>query len=30
MNTYSLFAQDQISWNDWTFMPGLRYDYTKL
>ena len=30
INTYSLFAQDQISWNDWTFMPGLRYDYTKL
>ena len=28
--TYSLFAQDQISWNNWTFMPGLRYDYTKL
>ena len=30
INTYSLFAQDQISWNNWTFMPGLRYDYTKL
>ncbi|AUB76472.1 TonB-dependent receptor [Pseudomonas sp. Lz4W] len=30
INTYSLFAQDEISWNDWTFMPGLRYDYTKL
>ena len=30
VNTYSLFAQDQISWNNWTFMPGLRYDYTKL
>ena len=30
INTYSLFAQDQISWNDWTFMPGLRYDYTRL
>ncbi len=30
INTYSLFAQDEISWNDWTFMPGLRYDYTRL
>ncbi|MDH2081807.1 TonB-dependent receptor [Pseudomonas atacamensis] len=30
INTYSLFAQDQISWNDWTFLPGLRYDYTQL
>jgi hemoglobin/transferrin/lactoferrin receptor protein len=30
INTYSLFAQDQIAWNNWTFMPGLRYDYTQL
>ncbi|WHS61648.1 TonB-dependent receptor [Pseudomonas sp. G2-4] len=30
INTYSLFAQDQISWNRWTFTPGLRYDYTQL
>ena len=30
INTYSLFVQDEISWNQWTFMPGLRYDYTKL
>ncbi|MDD0998225.1 TonB-dependent hemoglobin/transferrin/lactoferrin family receptor [Pseudomonas sp. TNT2022 ID1044] len=30
INTYSVFAQDQISWNDWTFVPGLRYDYTQL
>lgn len=30
INTYSLFAQDQISWNKWTFLPGLRYDYTQL
>uniref|UniRef100_UPI0030DD2CE9 TonB-dependent receptor domain-containing protein n=1 Tax=Pseudomonas capeferrum TaxID=1495066 RepID=UPI0030DD2CE9 len=30
INTYSLFAQDQISWNRWTFTPGLRYDYTRL
>ncbi|MGV8916237.1 MAG: TonB-dependent receptor [Pseudomonas sp.] len=27
---YSLFAQDEIRWNDWTFLPGARYDYTKL
>ncbi|MDD2051527.1 TonB-dependent hemoglobin/transferrin/lactoferrin family receptor [Pseudomonas putida] len=30
INSYSLFAQDQISWNQWTFMPGLRYDYIEL
>ncbi|WCM52579.1 TonB-dependent hemoglobin/transferrin/lactoferrin family receptor [Pseudomonas sp. WJP1] len=30
INTYSVFAQDQIAWNNWTFMPGLRYDYTQL
>ncbi|WP_300732979.1 TonB-dependent receptor [Pseudomonas sp.] len=30
INTYSLFAQDEISWNQWTFMPGVRYDYTKM
>jgi hemoglobin/transferrin/lactoferrin receptor protein len=30
INTYSLFAQDQIEWNNWTFVPGLRYDYTQL
>ncbi|MVV49462.1 TonB-dependent receptor [Pseudomonas sp. PB120] len=30
VNTYSLFAQDQISWDKWTFLPGLRYDYTEL
>jgi hemoglobin/transferrin/lactoferrin receptor protein len=30
VNTYSLFAQDQISWNNWTFLPGARYDYTQL
>lgn len=29
-STYSLFAQDQISWDKWTFTPGLRYDYTRL
>jgi hemoglobin/transferrin/lactoferrin receptor protein len=30
INTYSLFAQDQISWGNWTFLPGARYDYTEL
>ena len=30
INSYALFAQDQISWNDWTFLPSLRYDYTQL
>ncbi|WP_223525672.1 TonB-dependent receptor [Pseudomonas sp. A-B-26] len=30
INTYSLFAQDQISWGNWTFLPGARYDYTQL
>ena len=30
IKTYSLFAQDEISWNQWTFLPGLRYDYTRL
>ncbi|WP_110946580.1 TonB-dependent receptor [Pseudomonas bohemica] len=30
VNTYALFAQDQIKWGDWTFTPGARYDYTTL
>jgi hemoglobin/transferrin/lactoferrin receptor protein len=30
INTYALFAQDQIKWGDWTFMPGARYDHTTL
>ncbi|MBC3436405.1 TonB-dependent hemoglobin/transferrin/lactoferrin family receptor [Pseudomonas sp. BW16M2] len=30
VDTYSLFAQDEIRWNQWTFLPGLRYDYTRL
>jgi len=30
INTYSLFAQDQITWNKWTFLPAVRYDYTQL
>jgi hemoglobin/transferrin/lactoferrin receptor protein len=29
-NSYSLFVQDQISWGNWTFLPGARYDYTEL
>jgi hemoglobin/transferrin/lactoferrin receptor protein len=28
--SYALFAQDEIRWNDWTFLPALRYDYTRL
>ena len=28
--SYGLFAQDEIRWNDWTFLPALRYDYTRL
>ena len=30
INTYSLFAQDQIIWKKWTFLPAVRYDYTHL
>ncbi|WP_223508021.1 TonB-dependent receptor [Pseudomonas sp. BF-B-25] len=30
VNSYSLFAQDLISWGNWTFAPGARYDYTEL
>lgn len=30
INTYSLFAQDQIAWDKWTFLPAVRYDYTQL
>lgn len=30
VNTYSLFAQDEIRWNQWTFLPGLRYDQTRM
>jgi hemoglobin/transferrin/lactoferrin receptor protein len=30
INTYALFAQDEIRWGDWTFLPGARYDYTRL
>ena len=30
VNTFSLFAQDRISWNRWTLLPGARYDYTRL
>lgn len=30
VKTYALFAQDEIRWNQWTFLPGLRYDRTDL
>jgi hemoglobin/transferrin/lactoferrin receptor protein len=30
VSTYSLFAQDEIRLGDWTFLPGARYDYTRL
>ena len=30
VKTYSVFAQDEIRWNQWTFLPGLRYDQTRL
>jgi len=30
VTSYGLFAQDQITWNNWTFLPGVRYDYTRL
>ncbi|GAC1032918.1 TonB-dependent receptor [Pseudomonas sp. No.21] len=30
IRTYGLFAQDEIRWNQWTFLPGVRYDYTRL
>ncbi|MEA9996656.1 TonB-dependent hemoglobin/transferrin/lactoferrin family receptor [Pseudomonas sp. 10B1] len=30
VTSYALFAQDEIRWNNWTFSPGLRYDYTQL
>ena len=30
IDTYALFAQDEIRWNAWTFLPGLRYDHTRL
>lgn len=30
VTNYALFAQDEIRWNDWTFVPGLRLDRTKL
>ncbi|UBM24440.1 TonB-dependent hemoglobin/transferrin/lactoferrin family receptor [Pseudomonas sp. p1(2021b)] len=30
VDTYSLFAQDEIRWNNWTFLPGARYDYTRM
>ncbi|MGE7993584.1 TonB-dependent receptor [Pseudomonas sp. NPDC089554] len=30
IDTYSVFAQDEIRWNNWTFLPGARYDYTRM
>ncbi|MFF7705994.1 TonB-dependent hemoglobin/transferrin/lactoferrin family receptor [Pseudomonas sp. NPDC007930] len=30
VSTYSLFAQDQIQWHAWSFLPSLRYDYTRM
>ncbi|WP_321348684.1 TonB-dependent receptor [Halopseudomonas oceani] len=30
IEVYSLFLQDEIRWNNWTFLPGLRYDRTQL
>jgi hemoglobin/transferrin/lactoferrin receptor protein len=30
VDTYSLFAQDDIRIGDWSLLPGLRYDYTAL
>ncbi|NVZ82664.1 TonB-dependent hemoglobin/transferrin/lactoferrin family receptor [Pseudomonas yamanorum] len=30
INSYALFAQDQIAWDKWTFLPSVRYDYIQL
>lgn len=30
VDVYGVFLQDEIRWNQWTFLPGLRYDRTKL
>nr|WP_236165801.1 TonB-dependent receptor [Pseudomonas fulva] len=30
IDTYSLFVQDEIRWGSWTFLPGARYDYTRM
>lgn len=30
IHVYGLYLQDEIRWNQWTFLPGLRYDYTRL
>ncbi|OEC33318.1 hemoglobin/transferrin/lactoferrin receptor protein [Pseudomonas cuatrocienegasensis] len=30
VDVYGLFLQDEIRWNQWTFLPGLRYDRTRL
>ncbi|MBD9415373.1 TonB-dependent hemoglobin/transferrin/lactoferrin family receptor [Pseudomonas sp. PDM16] len=30
IHSYGLYLQDEIRWNQWTFLPGVRYDYTRL
>ena len=30
LHVYGLYLQDEIRWNQWTFLPGVRYDYTRL
>ena len=30
IDVYGVFLQDEIRWNQWTFLPGVRYDRTKL
>jgi hemoglobin/transferrin/lactoferrin receptor protein len=30
VRNYGLFVQDQIRWDDWTWTPALRYDYTRM
>lgn len=30
IHNYALFLQDEIQWNQWTFLPGVRYDRTHL
>lgn len=30
LHNYGLFVQDQIRWDNWTWTPALRYDYTRM
>jgi len=30
VDVYGVFLQDEVRWNQWTFLPGLRYDRTRL